>query len=97
MRLKNTKQKGSRNERRSRDLYLKLGWYVTKAAASLGIWDLVCLGPDECHLIQVKSNRNPPKHEMVELNGFVAPKYAKKLLHVWIDRKRGGPLISEIA
>jgi Holliday junction resolvase len=88
VRLKNTKQKGSRNERRSRDLYLAQGYYVVKAGASLGMWDLVCLGTDGVVLIQVKSNRMPPRQEMDVLRAFVAPSYCKKLVHVWRDFAR---------
>lgn len=86
--LKNSKAKGSRNERRSRDIYLKRGFYVIKAGGSLGMWDIVALGPDGVDLVQVKSNRNPPKDEMAILKAFVPFHYCRKLLHVWKDYQR---------
>lgn len=86
--LKNPKAKGSRNERRSRDIYLKQGFYVVKAGGSLGMWDIVALGPDGVDLVQVKSNRNPPRPEMEVLKAFQAFHYCRKVLHVWHDFKR---------
>jgi hypothetical protein len=94
----NSKAKGSRRERQSRDFYLRRGWLVCKAGGSLGAFDLVCVytkGAHDVdpggmvHLVQVKSNRPPSAKETAELErlaGTVAGG-AVVLLHVWTDRR----------
>src|SRR5262245_1538557 len=42
--MKSAKRKGTRNEHRSRLLLEAAGYAVTRAAASLGAWDLIQLG-----------------------------------------------------
>jgi hypothetical protein len=60
----NTKAKGSRNERKTRDWYLKNGaTFVIKAGASLGMYDLVVFFPDHVDMVQVKSNKWPSPEE----------------------------------
>jgi uncharacterized protein with GYD domain len=84
----NTKAKGSRNERRSRALLESAGYVVTRAAASLGAWDLVAIGATDVVLVQVKSNAWPSTVEMEMLRAFPTPPNARKLLHRWRDRER---------
>lgn len=84
----NTKAKGSRNERRSRDLLEATGYAVTRAAASLGCWDLVAIGSADLVLVQVKTRDWPGSAEMETLRAFPAPPIARKLLHRWRDRQR---------
>jgi len=91
----NTKAKGNRNEHRSMVVLEKSGYRCTRSAASLGCWDIVGVGKSDFVLVQVKSNRPPPTLEMEELREFVCPSNTKKLIHVWIDRKRM-PLVKEI-
>ncbi len=55
----NAKRRGTRNEHRSRRLLEAAGYAVTRAAGSLGAWDLVGIGPIDVVLLQVKSNRAP--------------------------------------
>lgn len=86
MTLKNPKAKGSKNERRSRDYMERLGYSVTKAGGSLGLWDLVAVGATRIVLIQTKSNRNPGSAEMQRLKDFVCPKWCDKVVHRWDDR-----------
>ena len=72
MRPGTQKAKGSRRERHVRDVLLDTGWAVTRAAGSMGLWDLVAIrrnvAPDEylpfVRLVQVKSNRWPKRPEM---------------------------------
>jgi len=47
------KRKGSRNERRSKMLLEASGYAVTRAAASLGMWDLAGVSATEMVLVQV--------------------------------------------
>jgi Holliday junction resolvase len=86
--LKNCKAKGSRAEHRSMRLLEAAGYRVTRAAASLGEWDLVGIGSTDVVLVQVKCNEWPRSVEMETLRGFTAPPNARKLVHRWRDRAR---------
>lgn len=82
-----TKLKGTRNEHRSIDLLEAKGYRCTRAAASLGVWDIVGVGPKDIVLCQVKSNRWPGSVEMEKLQAFQAPRNCHKLVHRWCDRQ----------
>ena len=83
----NTKRKGSRNEHRSITLLEAAGYRCTRAAASLGTFDIIGVGPTEILLVQCKSNRPPGKAEMETLKTFPCPPNCRKLVHVWRDRQ----------
>jgi Holliday junction resolvase len=51
----NTKAKGSRAERRAMRILEAAGYVCTKAGASLGLFDVVAIGPMDVRLVQVKS------------------------------------------
>ena len=82
----NAKRKGSRNEHRTMDLLEAAGYACTRAAASLGIFDVIGVGSADVVLVQVKSNEWPRADEMEQLRGFRCPPNAKKLVHRWRDR-----------
>jgi Holliday junction resolvase len=84
----NTKAKGSRRERPARKLLEATGHYVVKAGGSLGLFDLVALGPTGARLIQVKSNEKPRSAERERLEHFPRFPFAKKELWVFYDRVR---------
>jgi Holliday junction resolvase len=84
----NAKGKGTRNEHRSRLLLETAGYRVTRAAASLGEWDLIGIGSTDVVLVQVKSRDWPGLVEMEQLRLFPAPPNARKLVHRWRDRQR---------
>lgn len=84
----NAAAKGRRNEHRSRRLLEASGYVVTRAAGSLGAWDLVGIGATEFCLVQVKSNRPPSPAEREELAAFECPPNCRRLIHVWRDRQR---------
>lgn len=86
--MKNTKQKGSRNERRSRDILQAAGYQVTKAGASLGVWDLIGIGSQDFVLVQVKTRDWPGTIEMEAMKMFSCPPNCRKLAHRWRDRQR---------
>jgi Holliday junction resolvase len=69
----NAKRKGTRNEHKSRRLLETAGYCVTRAAGSLGAWDLVGIGPTDVVLLQVKSNRPPAPAEREALKLFPCP------------------------
>jgi Holliday junction resolvase len=55
----NAKRKGNRNEHRSIALLEAAGYACTRAAASLGVFDIVGIGPSDVVLVQTKSNDWP--------------------------------------
>jgi Holliday junction resolvase len=84
----NAKRKGSRNEHRSIRLLEAAGYACTRAAASLGVFDIIGVGATDIVLVQVKSNVWPRAEEMEQIKLFRAPANAKRLIHRWRDRVR---------
>jgi hypothetical protein len=64
------------------------GYLCTRAAASLGVFDIIGIGNTDIVLCQVKSNRWPDAAEMEQMKLFKAPTNAKRLIHRWRDRVR---------
>jgi hypothetical protein len=79
----NTKAKGTRNEHRSIQVLEAAGYACTRAAASLGAWDIIEVGSTDIVLCQVKTRDWPGT-----LKAFPAPGNCHKLLHRWRDRQR---------
>lgn len=84
----NAKAKGTRNEHRSIRLLEAAGYRCTRAAASLGAWDLIGVGSTDVVLVQVKTRDWPGAAGIEALQLFVAPPWCKKLVHRWRDRQR---------
>lgn len=84
----NAKAKGTRNEHRSRVLLEAAGYAVTRAAASLGVWDLIGIGSTDVVLVQVKTRDWPGSVEMETLSTFRVPPNCRRLVHRWRDRQR---------
>jgi len=82
----NAKAKGSRTEYKSIALLESQGYKCTRAAASLGVFDIVAIGPADIQLVQVKSNRLPGTEEMEAIRQFPAPSNCVKAVHRWKDR-----------
>ena len=82
----NSKAKGARNEHRTMRLLEATGYACTRAAASLGMFDIIGVGAVDIVLVQVKSNAWPRMEEMEQLKLFRAPPNARKLIHRWRDR-----------
>lgn len=51
----NTKAKGTRAERRAMRILESAGYICTRAGASLGLFDVIAVGPRDVRLIQVKA------------------------------------------
>jgi Holliday junction resolvase len=83
----NCKAKGNRNEYKSIRLLEAAGYACTRAAASLGVFDVIGIGSTDVVLVQVKSNTWPGSLEMEAIKEFSAPPNARKLIHVWVDRQ----------
>jgi Holliday junction resolvase len=86
--MSTAKRKGARNERRSMALLEAVGYRCTRAAASLGAWDVIAIGPTDVVLVQVKTRDWPSAAEMEVLREFPAPPNARKLVHRWRDGQR---------
>jgi len=84
----NAKAKGTRNEHRSIVLLEAAGYACTRAAASLGAWDIIGIGSTDMVLLQVKTRDWPGTVEMETLKLFSAPANCRKLIHRWRDRQR---------
>ena len=84
----NAKRKGTRNEHRSICLLEGAGYSCTRAAASLGAWDVIGIGSTDVVLLQVKTRDWPGTLEMERLKLFPAPPFARKLVHRWRDNQR---------
>lgn len=84
----NTKAKGTRNEHRSMILLEATGYRCTRAAASLGTWDIIGIGSTDVVLVQVKTRDWPGLAEMETLKEFPTPANCRKLVHRWRDQQR---------
>ena len=84
----NPKAKGTRNEHRSILLLEAAGYACTRAAASLGAWDIIGIGSKDVVLVQVKTRDWPDSVELETLRLFSAPANVRKLRHRWRDRQR---------
>lgn len=84
----NTNAKGARLERRARGELEERGYLVTRAAGSLGLWDLFALHENGAVLcVQVKCNRGPRAPERRKLVAF-ARRYDRVTCEVWVYRDR---------
>lgn len=81
----NTKRKGNRLEYKTMRLLEAAGYSCTRAAASLGTFDIIGICESDIVLVQVKANRWPESEEMEAIKEFKAPPNAKKLIHRWRD------------
>ena len=84
----NTANKGRRNEYKSRRLLETLNYRVMRAAASLGVFDLVAIGSTDIILCQVKSNRGLSPADREEVERFTCPPNCRKQIHRWKDYVR---------
>jgi Holliday junction resolvase len=84
----NSKRKGTRNEHRSIRLLEAAGYQCTRAAASLGAWDVIGIGSTDVVLCQVKTRDWPGTVEMETMKSFPAPANARKIVHRWRDGQR---------
>jgi Holliday junction resolvase len=92
----NAKAKGTRNEHRSMRLLQAAGYSVTRAAASLGAWDIIGIGSTDVVLVQVKTRDWPGSAEMEILREFKTPANTRKLVHRWRHRQRT-PDVKEVS
>lgn len=84
----NAKRKGTRNEHRSIRLLEAAGYACTRAAASLGAFDIIGIGSKDVILLQVKTRDWPGAVEMETIRDFHCPPNCRRLIHRWRDRVR---------
>ena len=84
----NCKAKGTRLEHRTMKFLEAQGYGCTRAAASLGEFDVIAIGPNDVKLVQVKANRRPGSVEMEQMKAFRCPQNCSKEVWVWKDRAR---------
>lgn len=84
----NAKAKGSRAELEIVHLLEMQGYSCCKAGGSLGMWDIVAIGPHGVRLIQSKSNRPPPPVEMEAMQTFRCPPFCSRELWIRMDGER---------
>jgi hypothetical protein len=93
----NAKRKGTRNEHKAIKILEAAGYHCTRAAGSLGIFDIVAVSRQGVRLIQVKTNRPPcpAERETIELFSGI-PGNASKEIWIFRDYSRG-PIIKTIS
>lgn len=74
-------RKGYRVERKIKLIFEKNGWKVTRAGASVGEADLICMKSGKCVLIQVKST----KKKRFYYYGYKEKKIEGFLFYVLVD------------
>lgn len=84
----NAKAKGTRNEHRSMALLEAAGYRCMRAAASLGVFDIVGVSATDFVLVQVKTRDWPGSVEMETISLFPVPPNARKLVHRWRAHQR---------
>lgn len=84
-----TKRKGNKQEHRAMNTLESEGYACCRSAASLGIFDVVAIRKDSIKLIQVKSNRKPPKPERLALIEFAKNNCpANGTVEIWVYKDR---------
>jgi len=92
-----TKAKGSRLERRCIKYLESQGYLCTRAAGSIGVWDIIAISAKQVLLIQVKANRKPGKAERQRMADFAIPlENVVKQLWVYVDGKPRDPIVTEV-
>ena len=92
----NTKAKGTRAEHRAMRILEAAGYIVTRAGASLGVFDLVAIGAADIRCIQVKSGgQYLSAIEREQITGLAVPANVSRECWRFPDRCRA-PLIERL-
>jgi Holliday junction resolvase len=78
-----SKAKGTRNEHKAMRALEVTGYHTTRAAGSLGMFDVIAINAQGLRLIQVKTNRDasPVEREQIALFDRLPPNATKE---IWI-------------
>lgn len=90
-----SKAKGSRAEHKTMRYLEARGYSCTRAAGSMGMWDVIAVSPVLVRLIQVKAGKRPycPPKERAALEAFKVPQGVIKQLWYWEDYAREPTMI----
>ena len=92
----NTKAKGTRAEHRAMRILEAAGYVCTRASASLGLFDVVAVGPVDVRLVQVKAgSKYLSGIEREQIAGLSVPSNVSRECWRFPDRCRV-PLIERI-
>jgi Holliday junction resolvase len=91
----NSKRKGTRTEHKARRILEAAGYTCLKAGGSLGLFDLVALGPTDVKCIQVKANGYCSAVEREQLALLVVAPNVSKEIWRFKDRVKA-PLIERL-
>jgi Holliday junction resolvase len=85
-----SKAKGTRAEHRTMRVLEAAGYACTRAAASLGLFDVIAVGPGDVRLVQCKAGKHPwlSPAEREALVLFAVPPNVRKELWKWRDYAR---------
>lgn len=81
-------RKGAKNEHKSIKLLEAAGYCCSRAAGSIGIFDIIAIGASDILLVQVKSNCWPRRAEIEKITNFICPVNCQKVIHRWRDYGR---------
>jgi Holliday junction resolvase len=92
----NSKAKGSRAERRAMRILEAAGYVCTRAGASLGLFDVIAVGPSDVRLVQVKAGtKYLSGEEREQIVALAVPAMVSKEAWRFPDRCRA-PLIERL-
>ena len=92
----NAKRKGTRNERKAIRALEAAGYHCTRAAGSLGLFDIDAIGRLSVRLIQAKTNEDarPQEREAIQMFDCIPPG-ATKEIWIYYDYQRK-PVIRQL-
>ena len=91
-----SKAKGRRNEHKAMRILQAAGYHVTRAAGSLGMFDVMAINAQGVRLIQVKTNRDASPLEREAIGLFDGlPANATKEVWIFLDYVRA-PVIKTL-
>ena len=91
-----TKAKGTRAEHRAMRILEAAGYVCTRAGASLGLFDVVAIGPADVRLVQVKAgSKYLSAVEREQITGLAVPANVSRECWRFPDRCRA-PLIERL-
>lgn len=100
----NRRQKGRRNEIKTRNALEAVGFDVilapnptkySKQNDFFGLFDAIAISKNEVKLIQVKSNQTAKPYEREAIQEFECPESCSKELWIWKDRVKQ-PIIKKL-
>ena len=89
----NGKAKGSRAERRAIRILEAAGYVCTKAGGSLGLFDVIAVGPSDVRCVQVKVNEYLSAVEREQLKALPVPANVSRECWRFVDGQPRQPRI----